>query len=66
MQWFHRALTWRGWVGSEPRNLCLLEVDQICCYKRGQFEDFELTFRPEIIDNIVYVVAPRDKVLRYP
>ena len=39
------------------------KVDQVCCYERRQFEDFELTLGPEIIDNVVYVIAPRDKVL---
>jgi hypothetical protein len=66
MKWFPHAFTRRGWMGFEPRNLYLLEVDQICCYKRSQFEDFELTFRPEIIYNIVYVMTPCHKVLWEP
>jgi hypothetical protein len=62
---FDSIVSW-NLTGFLPGNLFPFKVDQICCYERGQFEDFELTFHPEIIDNIVYVTAPRDKVLWYP
>jgi hypothetical protein len=59
------VISWR-WMGTKPGSLYPLKIDQICCYKRRQFEDFELTFRPEITYHIVYVMAPGDKVLWYP
>ncbi|HMK77126.1 MAG TPA: hypothetical protein VK568_13215 [Thermodesulfobacteriota bacterium] len=52
-----------GLAGGRRKSRSFFEVDQVCCYERRQFQDFELTLGPEIIDNVVYVIAPRDKVL---
>jgi len=50
-------------LARDRKSRPFFKVDEICCYERRQFEDFELTLRPEVIDNVVYVLAPRDKVL---
>jgi hypothetical protein len=50
-------------AGGRRKSRSFFKVDEIGCYERRQFEDFELTLGPEVIDNVVYVIAPRDKVL---
>jgi hypothetical protein len=55
-----------GLTGNRRENRSFFEIDEICSDKRGKLKDFELTFHPEIINNIIYAMAPRDKVLRDP
>jgi hypothetical protein len=50
-------------AGRRRKSPSFFKVDEIGRYERRQFEDFEVTLSPEIIDNVVYVIAPRDKVL---
>jgi hypothetical protein len=50
-------------AGDRRKSRSFFKVDEIGCHERRQFEDFELTLGPEVIDNVIDVIAPRDKVL---